>query len=370
MRTTTGAERRARRTLAVAAVVAAAAALAACGASTGPGSYVGEPSVRAVAGQLSDEGRDAYYLGPEAAGLALTDLTRVTENGPEFQVWASYGSCHPAAFEEGGCMDPLSVSTRDWRPDVTGVSCTRLEPQLGVPAGLVMGELTLFTSRVQVAVVHVDDLTDLDGHRGLALLKDLRVIGASEPVGSLPPPDPEIAAWVDGLCGAVPGASVEHPIEEPSSTLDNVHVPDFTVDLLGGGRFTWSQRTPGPLVLAVGDVDEVSGALRRLAPLVTASPSHPTLLGLVAELDRAKGSPRPIGQVEQDAGRLPAPVGYAAADLSPAVWFLDSAANLGQGGREWGRGVVAFVDATGVVRSYAPVTAPAADLRAAADALT
>ena len=123
-------------------------------------------------------------------------------------------------------------------------------------------------------------------------------------------------------------------------------------------------------MLAVGGVDEVSAALRRLAPLAAASPAHPTLLGLVAELDRAKESPRPIAQVEQDAGRLPAPVGYAATDLSPAVWFLDSAANRGQGGREWGGGVVAFVDSTGAVRSFAPVAAPAGDLRAAADALS
>ena len=132
---------------------------------------MGDGSVQSVADELRAEGRAAYYLGPEASGLALTDVTRVTENGPEFQVWASYGTCHPAMFDDGGCMDPLSVSTLDWRPDVTGVSCQRLEPQLGVPAGLVMGELTLFTDRVQVSVVHVDDLADYDGHRGLALLE-------------------------------------------------------------------------------------------------------------------------------------------------------------------------------------------------------
>ena len=176
---------------------------------------MGDGSVQSVADELRAEGRAAYYLGPEASGLALTDVTRVTENGPEFQVWASYGTCHPAMFDDGGCMDPLSVSTLEWRPDVTGVSCQRLEPQLGVPAGLVMGELTLFTERVQVGVVHVDDLADYDGHRGLALLKDLRVIGAAQPVGTLPPPDPEVATWVDGFCGTVPGASVEHPMEEP-----------------------------------------------------------------------------------------------------------------------------------------------------------
>ena len=201
-------------TVALAAVVTASA----CGAGTAAGTYVGDGSVQSVADELRAEGRAAYYLGPEASGLALTDVTRVTENGPEFQVWASYGTCHPAMFDDGGCMDPLSVSTMDWRPDVTGVSCQRLEPQLGVPAGLVMGELTLFTDRVQVSVVHVDDLADYDGHRGLALLKDLRAIGASRPVGTLPPPDPEIATWVDGFCGTVPGASVEHPMEEPSGT--------------------------------------------------------------------------------------------------------------------------------------------------------
>ena len=186
---------------------------AACGAGTSPGSYVGDASVRAVAEQVGAEGRAAYYLGPDAAGLALTDVTRVTENGPEFQVWASYGSCHMGAFEEGGCMDPLSVSTRAWRPDGAGVACRRLEPQLGVPAGLVNGELTLFTGREQVSVVHVDDLADLSGSRGLALLAGLRRIGATEPVGTLPPPEPDVASWVDGFCGAVPGAVVDHPVE-------------------------------------------------------------------------------------------------------------------------------------------------------------
>ena len=345
-----------------------AATLSACGAGTSAGTYVGDDSVQSVAEQLRAEGREAYYLGPEASGLALTDVTRVTENGPEFQVWASYGTCHQAMFEEGGCLDPLSVNTSDWRPDVTGVSCERLPPQLGVPAGLVMGELTLFTGRVQVRVVDVDDLADYDGHRGLALLKDLRVIGGSQPVGSLPPPDPEVATWVDGLCGTAPGASVEHPMEEPSSTLDNTHVPDFTVDRLGGGRFGWSKLSGTPVVIAVGTVDQVTGALRRLAPVVSASPSHATLAGLVAELDRPKGRPRPIAEVERDAGPLPASVGYAAVP-TPAVWFFDSASNLGQVGDGWDSGVIAFVDAAGTVRTFLPVDARPGELGAAVEAL-
>ena len=60
---------------------------------------------------------------------------------------------------------------------------------------------------------------DDDGRRGLALLEDLRAIGAVSPAGTLPPPDPEIARWVDDFCGTVPGQSVEYPIdEEPASS--------------------------------------------------------------------------------------------------------------------------------------------------------
>ena len=213
----------ARVSLLVAAVAVGAMA-AACGASSSPGSYVGDAAVAAVAAELDAEGRVAYYLGPEAAGLALTNIERVTQNGPDFRVFAAYGTCRPGALEDGGCMDPMSVDTMDWRPEMTGSSCQRLEPQLGVPAGLIMGELTLFTQRLAVRVLNAEDLADYDGHRGLALLPSLRRVGASQPVGTLPPPDPELAGWVDGLCGALPGGRVEHPIDEepgaqsPSST--------------------------------------------------------------------------------------------------------------------------------------------------------
>ena len=167
--------------------------LTGCSVRASTGTYVGDPSVAAVAQQVGSEGRTAYYLGPEAGGLALTDVTRVTDNGPDFQVWASYGSCLQAAFDDGGCVDPISVSTMDWRPDGTGVTCQRLEPQLGVPAVLLSGELILFTGRAQVSVLDARGPADDDGHRGLALLKDLRAIGAGSPVGTLPPPDPEVS---------------------------------------------------------------------------------------------------------------------------------------------------------------------------------
>ena len=167
-----------------------------------------------MAEELEAEGTVAYFLGASAAGLNLTHVARVTENGPDFQFFTSYGTCRPAMFEEGGCMDPLMVDTMAWRPDLTGVSCQRLDPQLGVPAGLIMGELTLFTERLQVRVLHADDLADYDGHRGLALLGQLRAVGESRPIGSLPPPDPEVEAWVDEFCGTVPGGVVDHPMED------------------------------------------------------------------------------------------------------------------------------------------------------------
>ena len=85
-----------------------------------------------------------------------------------------------------------------------------------MPAGLVNGELTLFTARQQVSVLHVDDLADFDGRRALALLKDLRQVGAEAPVGSLHPRTRRSRRWVDDFCGALPGASVDHPIEQES----------------------------------------------------------------------------------------------------------------------------------------------------------
>jgi hypothetical protein len=342
--------------------------LAACGARTSAGSYVGDDAVAAVAAQLDAEGRVAYYLGPKADKLALTGIDRVTENGPDFQVFATYGSCSPAMFDEGGCMDPMSVDTMDWRSDLTGSSCQRLEPQLGVPAGLVMGELILFTQRTTVRVLNAKDLADYDGHRGLALLPMLRRIGDSQPVGMLPPPDPELAKWVDELCGTVPGATVEHPIEEAPGALDNTDVPDFTVEQLGGGRLAWSELAGTPVVVAVGELPQVVAAMKQLGTVVTASPHQVALVGLVAELQRPKGDARPIDELEDEVGQLPGPVGYAAEPL-PAVWFFDSASNTGQVTDGWDSGLIAFVNSSGAVSRYAPMNTPTSELQAATDGL-
>ena len=361
------------------ACAALALTLGACGArtspgNTSPGTSVGDDAVAAVAEELREEGRVAYYLGPEADGNALSSLERVTGNGPSFQFWASYGTCSPEpGSDEGGCSDPITANTQDWQPDTTGIWCRRLEPQLGVPAGEIMGELTLFTERVQLSLVHLGDREGEGGGEGvthaLALLGGLRPVGDARAVSSLPAPDPDVAAWVDELCGTVPGQVVEHSLEDLPGQRDNSHVPGFTVARLGGGQLTWADHTGRPVAIAVGSLEQVSTAVRRLAPIVADSPSGATLLGLVVELDRLKTAPRSVAEVAREAAGLPAPVGYAAPDAGPAVWFMDSAANVGQVLDGMESGVIAFVDSTGEVRTYAPTTASDGSLRASTDAL-
>lgn len=173
---------------------------------------------------------------------------------------------------------------------------------------------------------------------------------------------------MDELCGTVPGQAVEHPLEDLPGGLSNTHVPDFTVQRLGGGHLSWADHRGTPVVIAVGNLEQVTAAVRRLAPVVAASSSGATLLGLVTELDVAKSHPRPITELEREAGELPAAVGYAAVPL-PAVWFMDSAANLGQVTDAMETGLVAFVDPSGEVVGYTPVDASDGALREAADAL-
>ena len=348
-------------------VVVVPGLLGACASGgTSAGDYVGNDAVASVAEELQEEGRAGYYLGPEANGLALTNVDRVTENGPDFQFWASYGRCEVGMFEDGGCADPLSVSTHAWRADVTGITCQRLEPQLGVPAASISGELTLFTGDVLVSVLPVGDATGSAVDNGLELVSGLRAIGADGPARSLPPPVPDLAAWVDATCGSTPGDMVEHPVEGPGEALDNTHVPDFSVDALGGGRLAWTDYRGEPVVVAVGSLDQVLPALDRLVPLSAASPSRPAVIGLVVELSADKGNPRPLEDLERQAGEaLPATVGYAAIPL-PAVWFLDAAANVGDVDDGMTSGVIAFVDAAGEVTTSAPMDASDSQLRSAA----
>jgi hypothetical protein len=320
----------------------------------------------AAVAEVEGAGKPAYYLGTKVGDLPLTALDLVEENAPAFQVEADYGTCESNG--DGGCSAPVVVSTNDWRPDVQGFTCRRLEPQLGVPAGILMGELTLATGDL---VVTVSDFRGRDGsddvQPAVGLLPQLRSVGAARPVGTLPPPEPAVAAWMDEVCGTKPGSEVSHELEGELSPLDNSQVPDFTVERLGGGELAWADYRGKPLLIVVGNVEQVSQTVRRLHPLLATAPSDPTLLGLVTDPTGDKFNPRPVAEIEKEAGALPVPVGYAAVPLS-AVWFLDSASNRGV---EVGLDgcVVAFVDASGAVLQFATPSTPDAQLTEWARAL-
>jgi hypothetical protein len=174
---------------------------------------------RAVA-QVQAAGRPAYYLGWKVDDLPLTVVDLVEENAPAFQVEVDYGTCESPG--DGGCSAPVVVSTNDWRPDVAGTTCRRLDQQLGVPAGVLMGELTLVTGDLVVTVSDFrgrDARDDVDP--AVRLLSQLRSLGATQPADTLPPPDSAVAAWMDEVCGSTPGREVSHPFEDEQNPLDN-----------------------------------------------------------------------------------------------------------------------------------------------------
>jgi hypothetical protein len=334
---------------------------AACG--EGGGFTTGKPlsssEFREAVVQIEATGKPAYYLGSTFDGLPLTVLDLVEENAPAFQVQADYGTCAPSG--DGGCSDPVVVSTNDWRSDLDGLACTRLEPQLGVPAGVVMGELTLVTGALVITVSDFRERPSGDGiGSAVRALSALQQVGDPKPVGSLPPPNPELAIWMDQLCGTTPGQEVSHEMGGGPDALDNSHVPDFTVERLGGGELSWQDYQGQPVVIVVGTGDQVAATVRKLRPLVEKESLHPALLGLVTDPTGDKFNPRPVAEIESEVGELGVPVGYAAVPLS-AVWFLDAAGNRGND-KAWDEGVVAFVDASGAVTQFARPSAPHAQL--------
>ena len=302
--------------------------VAACGAAHPlTGNALSDNEFDTAVAQVKGAGKPAYYLGDTYGGLPLTGLDLVEENAPAFQVEADYGTCD--AGGDGGCAAPVVVSTNDWRPDLQVMHCQRLAPQLGVPAGVLMGELTLATNQQLVTVTDFRERPAGDGVQpALRALSSLRQVGQAAPVDSLPPPTPEVSAWMDEVCGAKPGQEVSHDPGEGAGALDNQTVPDFTVERLGGGELAWSDHKGKPVVVVVGTGTQVAAAVRRLRPIVQKAPSAPTLIGLVTDPTGDKFNPRPVSAIEAEVGDLGVPVGYAAVPLS-AVWFLDSAGNRG-----------------------------------------
>ncbi|WP_270889465.1 hypothetical protein [Pedococcus sp. 5OH_020] len=226
------------------ATTALLATLTACGEGSGTaGTSVGDDDLGAVLAQVHAAGKPAYYLGPTVDRLPLTLLDVVEENAPAFQVEADYGTC--ASTGEGGCSAPVVVSTNDRRPDVQGTHCRRLEPQLGVAAGVLMGELTLVTGNVVITVSDFRgrDAGD-DAQAALRLLTELRAVGDPRPVRRLPPPDAASSAWLDAVCGTTAGAEVSHDLGAGPGLVDSSpcsSVATSSVDLvvLAVSRLAW-----------------------------------------------------------------------------------------------------------------------------------
>lgn len=152
-----------------------------------------------LAAQLKSAGRTVYYLGRAAHGLTLNSFADFTDDGAGFV--ASYGPCDPG--HDGGCAEPVMVSTERWEAEPAGFGCRPLAPQLSVPTLLVSGEVTLYTGRHVVRI-----LDELDGdpdnrvgaEHALALVPQLRELGATRPARRLPPPDPDVVAWIAQTC--------------------------------------------------------------------------------------------------------------------------------------------------------------------------
>src|SRR5690349_11087515 len=172
-------------------------AVAACGAADpSTGNALSAKEFGTTVAQVEAAGKPAYYLGDTYGGLPLTGLDLVEENAPAFQVEADYGTCD--ASGDGGCAAPVVVSTNDWRPDLQVLHCQRLAPQLGVPAGVLMGELTLATGQLLVTVTDFRERPAGDGIQpAVRALPSLRQVGQAAPVDSLPPPTAEVGAWMD-----------------------------------------------------------------------------------------------------------------------------------------------------------------------------
>ena len=168
--------------------------------------HVGEARRAAAVSLAEQAGHPFYWLGETAGDYDLFDLIPGPPGEP-YYVSAWYGPCPaPPLFGEGGCTSPVDLSTRAWDPQWATPVCGE-ETLLGVPAGMVSEELTLFTGSEVVTLVDYDDreADDIGAPRAHRLLKGIRPLGARDPVTALPPPSPQMQAWLDASCGvAVP----------------------------------------------------------------------------------------------------------------------------------------------------------------------
>jgi hypothetical protein len=228
----------------------------------------------------------------------------------------------------------------------------------GVPAVTFGDALVLLTGNSKITIGFADG----DTAAAVAAAAQLREVDGTLSPGALPPPDPAVLPILDGACGKKPGESGPPMEDGPEVSAPSARVPDFTVDQLGGGQLRWADYVGRPVVVVVGDVPYVVRGIQNILHL--ASPPPPVVIGLVWKPFGSKVAPAPIALIEQEAGTVPAPVGYAAIPR-PAVWFFDLAeADPAK------TGVIAFVNGEGNVIRHLTTDATNEDIAAALHALT
>jgi len=317
--------------------------LVSCGAGTGRGA--GEPAqVEDRLEQIAAGAeRPIYYLGQRFQDWPLVNAM---DDGAG-RVDAIYGTCDP---DPDSCAAPIDLINEALDPMKwsDAVGCSRLPPVRGVPAVHFGDALGLLTANLLIPLGVAGD----DTQSALGAAEQLRAVGEAGPGGALPPPDPDVLEVLNAACGQKPGDSGPQDTE-PTQPVEHLHVPDFTVQRLGGGHLRWADYAGRPVVVIVGDVPDVVSGIRRVTAVRTAP--RPAMIGLVWKPFGSKAAPAPIGQIEREAGKLPVSVGYAAIPR-PAVWFLDMAQAVPAR-----PGVIAFVDANGDLVRHLRTDAPIAD---------
>jgi hypothetical protein len=296
-----------------------------------------------------------FYLGPGFHGWPLDDAI-VFSGGTEA---VGDDSLDPGQSIAVGYGSYCSGDSCGWRVEVgaqdiplsSTVGCSRLAPIHGVPTVALSDAVILFTGDLAIRV----GTTPGDVKLATKAANQLRQVGETAAVGSLPPPPLSKVKLIDTACGGGPGEHGPGRDVEPEPLPAGL--PDFTVPRLGGGQLRWADYAGRPVIAVAGDITQVAPALRRLARLTDGGKS-PAVIGLAWDPYGAKGDPAPADEIRRKAGVLPVPVGYPA--TYPAVWLSDSA-GVGPGDV----GIIGFLDRKGIPVTLLRSSASDTQIRAA-----
>jgi hypothetical protein len=325
-------------------------ALAACGTGSADKSGPAQQRLEQLAAQSKGP---VYYLGPR---FQKWWLTGADVDGDRIDAY--YGTCTALV---DSCALPIDLINEAFDPGMwrLAAGCRRLPPVRGVPAVTFGDELVLLTGNAAITIAPAGGDTAV----AVAAAAQLREVGSELSRESLPPPDPAVLPILDGACGKKPGETGPPMDPGPEVSAPNTRVPDFTVDQLGGAQLRWADYVGRPVVVVVGDVPYVVEGIQRILHL--GAPPPPVVIGLVWKPFGSKDTPAPIALIEQEAGTVPAPIGYAAVPR-PAVWFFDNLAQADPAKT----GVIAFVNGEGNVIRHLTTDATNEDMAAALHALT